>query len=116
VYFVYSVCINNSSSNIIVIISISSSSSIECVIVLNGVQQASTAHGCNSTLKHMINKIRRDSHAFERSVTSVLYILYRLVTVVCSHSLAVVGGRALINGSIILPLHTANLSPRIINV
>ena len=26
------------------------------------------AHSCNSTLKHMINKIRRDSQVFERSV------------------------------------------------
>jgi len=30
------------------------------------VQAASAAHSCNSTLKHMINKIRRDSHIFER--------------------------------------------------
>jgi len=45
------------------------------VCVFDGVQQALAAHSCNSTLKHMINKIRRDSQVFERSVTDVFVVL-----------------------------------------
>jgi len=52
-----------------------------CLCVFAGEQQALAAHTCNSTLKHMINKIRRDSQVFERSVNVFFtYLLTYLLT------------------------------------
>ena len=58
-------------------------SGVECLCVFAGKQQALAAHSCNSTLKHMINKIRRDSQVFERSVISLSLVQFCYYTRSC---------------------------------
>jgi len=79
-----------------------------------GVQQALAAHGCNSTLKHMINKIRRDSHVFERSVASLcLTFTFSLDSVLVVQVLVVVATAA---AAVVVPVVAVVVAKCLVNL